>query len=74
MKAKNLAQLTVIVLATVLSQVAGPDQAPQLNQNYTLNNLPERSCPSGSNRPIILFIRLAPEVGAPSHTGGGGTR
>jgi hypothetical protein len=74
MNAKNLAQLTVIVLATVLSQLAGQAQAPQLNQNYTLNNLPERSCPSESNRSIILFIRLAPEVGAPSRTGGGGIR
>ncbi len=60
MNAKNLAQLTVIVLITVLSQLAGQAQAPQLKQTYTLDNLPELSYPSGK--------------GAPDRTAGAGSR
>lgn len=74
MNAKNLTQLTVIVLAIVLSQLTGQAQAPQLKPNYTLNNLPEQSCLSGSNRQTISFIQLSTGVKLPSHRIGGGTR
>lgn len=74
MNTKNLAQLTVIILATVLSQRTGQAQTPQVKQNYTLNNLPEQSCPSGSNIQRISFIQLPSGKGLPSRTVGAGSR
>jgi hypothetical protein len=51
MNAKNLAQLTIITLVFVLSQLAEQAQAPQLKQTYTLGNLPELTYPSGKGLP-----------------------
>lgn len=59
MNAKDLAQLTIITLVLVLSQLAEQAQAPQLKQTHTLDNLPEPSYP--------------PEKGAPERTVGAGS-